>query len=104
MTITKATESEIQQALAELDSWTVENDKLHREYKFRNFVAAFGFMAQAALLAERADHHPEWFNVYNKVVVDLTTHEAGGITQKDFDLAREMEQIAREMEQIAREV
>jgi 4a-hydroxytetrahydrobiopterin dehydratase len=94
MTITKATESEIQQTLGELESWSVENGKLHREYKFRNFVAAFGFMAQAALLAERADHHPEWFNVYNKVVVDLTTHEAGGITQKDFDLAREMEEIA----------
>ena len=94
MTITRATESEIQKAIAELDSWTVENDKLHREYKFRDFVQAFGFMAQAALLAERAAHHPEWFNVYKKVVVDLTTHEAGGITQKDFDLAREMEQIA----------
>jgi 4a-hydroxytetrahydrobiopterin dehydratase len=94
MAIARATESEIQQALAELESWTVENDKLHREYKFGDFVAAFGFMAQAALLAERANHHPEWFNVYNKVVVDLSTHEAGGITQRDFDLAREMEQIA----------
>jgi 4a-hydroxytetrahydrobiopterin dehydratase len=94
MAIARATESEIQQALAELESWTVENDKLHREYKFGDFVAAFGFMAQAALLAERANHHPEWFNVYSKVVVDLSTHEAGGITQRDFDLAREMEQIA----------
>ena len=97
MTITKATESEIQKALAELESWSVKSGKLHREYKFRNFVAAFGFMAQAALLAERADHHPEWFNVYSRVVVDLTTHEAGGITHKDFDLAREMEQIARDV-------
>jgi 4a-hydroxytetrahydrobiopterin dehydratase len=96
MTATKATESEIQQALSELESWTVENGKLHREYKFRSFVEAFGFMTQAALLAERANHHPEWFNVYNQVVVDLTTHEAGGITQKDFELAREMEQVARE--------
>jgi 4a-hydroxytetrahydrobiopterin dehydratase len=97
MTIPKATESEIQKAMAELDSWTVENGKLHREYQFRDFVGAFGFMAQVALLAERAAHHPEWFNVYNKVVVDLTTHEAGGITHKDFDLAREMEQIAGRM-------
>ena len=97
MTATKATETEIQQALAELGSWTVENGKLHREYKFRSFVEAFGFMAQAALLAERANHHPEWFNVYNRVVVDLTTHEAGGITHKDFELAREMEQAAREV-------
>jgi len=94
MTITKATESEIQKALAELDSWAVADGKLHREYRFRNFVQAFGFMAQVALLAERAAHHPEWSNVYGRVVVDLTTHEAGGITQKDVDLAREMEEIA----------
>ena len=94
MTITKATESEIQQAMADLESWTLENGKLHREYRFRDFVQAFGFMAQVALLAERAAHHPEWFNVYNKVVVDLTTHEAQGITQRDLDLAREMERIA----------
>jgi len=97
MTITKATESEIQQAMADLDSWTLESGKLHREYRFRDFVQAFGFMAQVALLAERAAHHPDWFNVYNRVVVDLTTHEAGGITQKDFDLAREMERVAREV-------
>jgi 4a-hydroxytetrahydrobiopterin dehydratase len=93
----KANESEIQQALADLRSWTVVDGKLHREYRFRGFVQAFGFMAQAALLAERAAHHPEWFNVYNRVVVDLTTHEAGGITTKDFDLAREMEAIAGRM-------
>ena len=97
MTIPKATETEIQEVIAELGSWSVESGKLHREYKFRNFVEAFGFMAQAALLAERANHHPEWFNVYNRVVVDLTTHEAGGITHRDFDLAGEMEQVAREV-------
>jgi len=97
MSIAKATEAEIQEAIAELGSWTVEDGKLHREYRFRSFVQAFGFMAQVALLAERAAHHPEWFNVYNRVVVDLTTHEAGGITQKDLDLAREMEQIAGRM-------
>jgi len=94
MTIPKATELEIQKALVELGSWTVVDGKLHREYKFRNFVYAFGFMVQVALLAERAAHHPEWFNVYNRVVVDLTTHEAEGITQKDLDLAREMEELA----------
>jgi 4a-hydroxytetrahydrobiopterin dehydratase len=97
MTIFKATEQEIQKAIAGLGSWTVESGKLHREYRFRDFVQAFGFMTQAALLAERAAHHLEWFNVYNKVVVDLTTHEAGGITQNDFDLAHEMEQIAGQM-------
>ena len=97
MTITKATEPEMQKALAELGSWTIVYGKLHREYKFGSFVQAFGFMAEVALLAERAAHHPEWFNVYNRVVVDLTTHEAGGITRKDLDLAREMEEIAGRM-------
>ena len=97
MTVQKATGAEIEEALAELDSWTVESGKLHREYRFRDFVRAFGFMAQVALLAERSSHHPEWKNVYNRVVVDLTTHEAQGITQKDLDLAREMEQIAARM-------
>jgi 4a-hydroxytetrahydrobiopterin dehydratase len=97
MTLEKATRTEIQEALVGLGSWTLENGKLHREYRFRSFVQAFGFMAQVALLAERAAHHPEWFNVYNRVVVDLTTHEAEGITQKDLDLAREMEQIAGQM-------
>ena len=95
MTITRATEAEIQDLLAELDAWTIENGKLHREYKFRSFVQAFGFMAQVALLAERAAHHPEWANVYNRVVVDLTTHDAGGITRKDLELARQMEQVAK---------
>ncbi len=94
MTEEKATELEIQEVLADLDFWTVKDGKLHREYRFRDFVQAFGFMAQAALLAERSAHHPEWFNVYNRVVVDLTTHEAQGITQKDFHLARAMEQIS----------
>ena len=94
MTITRATEPEIQKAIAELGSWAIANGKLHREYRFRTFVQAFGFMTQVALLAERAAHHPEWFNVYNRVVVDLTTHEAGGITRKDLDLAREIEEIA----------
>ena len=97
MTPERATQTEIQETLIELGSWTLEEEKLHREYRFRDFVQAFGFMAQAALLAERAAHHPEWFNVYNRVVVDLTTHEVQGITQKDLDLAREMDQIAKQM-------
>jgi 4a-hydroxytetrahydrobiopterin dehydratase len=96
MTLNRATQAEIQEALIKLGSWILEEGKLHREYRFRDFVQAFGFMTQAALLAERAAHHPEWFNVYNRVVVDLTTHEAEGITQKDLDLAREMEQIAKQ--------
>lgn len=97
MAMTKATDQEIRAVIDELGTWTVEGGKLHREYLFRDFVQAFGFMTQAALLAERAAHHPEWFNVYNRVVVDLTTHEAKGITHRDFDLARSMEQIANRM-------
>lgn len=94
MAVAKATDQEIQAALAELDAWSLQEGKLHREYTFKDFVQAFGFMAQVALVAERAAHHPEWFNVYGKVVVDLTTHEAGGISHKDFDLARQMEKLA----------
>ena len=90
----KITDQQLQAFLDEFSSWTVEKGKLHRAYKFKDFVQAFGFMTQVALLAERAAHHPEWFNVYNRVVVDLTTHEAQGITAKDLDLAREMESIA----------
>jgi 4a-hydroxytetrahydrobiopterin dehydratase len=97
MAMTKATDEEIGAVIDELGAWTVEEGKLHREYVFRDFVQAFGFMTQAALLAERAAHHPEWFNVYNRVVVDLTTHEASGITQRDFELARGMEQITNRM-------
>lgn len=71
-------------------AWCLQNGKLHREFKFPDFVSAFAFMTRVALLAERANHHPEWSNVYNTVVIDLTTHDAGGISPKDFDLAREI--------------
>jgi len=94
MAIRKATDQEIQAFVEQADQWTVVDGKLHREFVFKDFVQAFGFMTQVALLAERADHHPEWFNVYKTVIVDLTTHEADGITQRDFDLARGMERIA----------
>jgi 4a-hydroxytetrahydrobiopterin dehydratase len=85
---------EIAHRLRELPSWTVENGKLHREYRFADFVTAFGFMARAALIAEKLNHHPVWFNVYNKVVVDLTTHDAGGISATDFELATTMEKLS----------
>lgn len=77
-------------ATEELTGWSVVDGKLHAEFKFADFSAAFGFMARSALVAETMDHHPEWFNVYNRVVVDLTTHDAGGITQSDVELARRM--------------
>lgn len=78
------------------DGWHLNDGKLRRIYQFENFIEAFGFMTQVALVAEKADHHPEWFNVYNRVVVDLTTHDAGGISLRDFELAATMEQLARQ--------
>ena len=94
MATTKLGSDEITQRLAKLPQWKVENAKLHREYKFGSFVEAFGFMASCALVAEKLDHHPEWFNVYSRVVVDLTTHDAGGISARDFELAEHMDRIA----------
>lgn len=91
----KLTEGEIATQLASLPNWTIEGGKLHREYKFADFVAAFGFMTSAALVAQRMDHHPEWFNVWNQVRVDLMTHDAKGITVLDVQLARSMEELAR---------
>jgi 4a-hydroxytetrahydrobiopterin dehydratase len=90
----KLTPVEIEARLGALPGWSVEAGKLHRAYKFADFVAAFGFMARAALIAEKMDHHPEWSNVWNRVVVDLTTHDAGGITEKDLALAAAMERLA----------
>lgn len=90
----KLTETELDDALTELDGWSVEDGKLHKEYEFEDFVAAFGFMASAALCAERKNHHPEWFNVYNRVRVDLSTHDVGGITTWDVELAKEMDTVA----------
>ena len=72
------------------NSWEIKDGKLYREFKFKSFVSAFGFMAQVALLAERANHHPKWSNVYNKVEIYLTTHEAKGISKRDFELAQEI--------------
>ena len=91
---TRSSESEIAAQMAQLPGWLVEGEKLHRLYRFADFVTAFGFMASAALVAERLNHHPEWFNVYGTVRVHLTTHDAGGITAFDFELAREMEKLA----------
>ncbi|MBI1375203.1 MAG: 4a-hydroxytetrahydrobiopterin dehydratase [Phycisphaera sp.] len=91
---TKLTGDEIAAALAGLAGWTLVDGKLHAEFKFADFNAAFGFMTRCALVAEQMNHHPEWFNVWNTVRVDLSTHDAGGVTQKDVDLATKMNQIA----------
>lgn len=72
----------------------MKNDKLHREFRFKDFTHAFGFMSMVALVAEKTNHHPEWFNVYNKVVVDLTTHEVKGVSERDFQLAQSMDKLA----------
>jgi 4a-hydroxytetrahydrobiopterin dehydratase len=90
----KLSDDAILAGLDDLDGWSLADEKLHREFRFRNFVTAFGFMTSAAIEAEKMDHHPEWFNVYNKVVVQLTTHDAGGITELDFQLAKIMNQLA----------
>lgn len=83
----KLSDAEIQEQLSSLDGWTIDQGKLYREFKFANFVQAFGFMSQVALLAESLNHHPELFNVYNTVKIHLSTHDAGGITSKDTQLA-----------------
>ena len=93
--LAKLTDAQITAELATLEGWTRAGDKLHRELKFKDFVAAFGFMASVALVAEKLDHHPEWFNVYNTVRVELSTHDAGGITGKDFQLARAIDALAK---------
>jgi 4a-hydroxytetrahydrobiopterin dehydratase len=89
----KLSESEIQSKLRELPGWSLREGKLHRDLTFRDFNAAFGFMARVALYAEKRDHHPEWSNVYNRVSIDLTSHDAGGLTERDFDLARAVNDI-----------
>jgi 4a-hydroxytetrahydrobiopterin dehydratase len=83
-------------ALAKLDGWSevAGRDAISRTYTFADFNAAFGFMARAALVAEKLDHHPEWFNVYNRVEVTLATHDAGGVTERDVKLADAMNRIA----------
>lgn len=92
MTIAKLTESEINQRLEALNQWELKENKLHFEHEFKDFKEAFSFMTKIAEAAEEMNHHPEWFNVYNKVRIDLTTHDAGGISQKDFELAHKINQ------------
>ncbi|MGE0152671.1 MAG: 4a-hydroxytetrahydrobiopterin dehydratase [Reyranellaceae bacterium] len=85
------------QALAQLPGWQpVEGrDAIAKSFKFADFNAAFGFMARVALMAEKSDHHPEWFNVWNRVDITLSTHDAGGVTEKDIALATFIEQAAK---------
>ena len=84
----RLSESDIDEELKKLSGWDVKDGKLHKEFQFDNFNQAFGFMTRAAMEIEKMNHHPEWFNVYNRITVDLTTHDAGGITNNDVNLAR----------------
>jgi 4a-hydroxytetrahydrobiopterin dehydratase len=93
----RLTEADLAAAMPQLPAWTIHEGKLHRKYVFPDFAHAFGFMATAAPIIERMNHHPEWSNVYNRVTVDLSTHDAGGITQKDVDLALALEGIAKKL-------
>ena len=79
---------EISQELKNLPGWNVKDEKLHKDFEFDSFNEAFGFMTRAAMEIEKMNHHPEWFNVYNRLSVDLMTHDAGGITKNDIQLAR----------------
>jgi 4a-hydroxytetrahydrobiopterin dehydratase len=93
MTIKKLSDTEIADRLIQVPAWKRDGDKIRRDFRFDSFVTAFGFMTQVALLAEKADHHPEWSNVYNRVSIELTTHDASGLSQRDFDLAKLIDKL-----------
>jgi len=90
----KLSEAELQARVASLPKWRVLDGRLCREFEFPNFTRAFSFMTAVALVAEKRDHHPDWSNSYGKVVIQLTSHDAGGLTQRDFDLATAIDSIA----------
>ena len=84
----RLSQEEIDEELKKLHGWSVINEKLHKEFSFDSFNQAFGFMTRAAMEIEKMNHHPEWFNVYNRITIELTTHDAGGITKNDVNLAK----------------
>lgn len=90
----RLSENEINEELKNLQGWSVVNEKLHKEFQFESFNQAFGFMTRAAMEIEKMNHHPEWFNVYNRITVELTTHDAGGITKNDVNLAKILNSLA----------
>ena len=92
--MTKLSDEQIRKELGNLPGWSVVNGKLHKEFIFKDFIEVFGFMTIAALHIEKMNHHPEWFNVYNKLKIDLVTHDAGGITQNDINLARTLNSLS----------
>ncbi len=90
----KLSSEQISEELKNLPGWSVKDEKLHKDFEFNDFNQAFGFMTRAAMHIEKMNHHPEWFNVYNKLTVDLTTHDAGGITENDINLAKILNSLA----------
>ncbi len=90
----KYSEEEAREALKELEGWELLDERIRKTFVFSNFVEAFGFMSSVAILAERANHHPEWSNVYKTVTIELTTHEADGLTKRDFSLAMEINGVS----------
>ena len=94
--MTKLNEQEIQARISKVDSaWILKGKFIHRAFIFKDFIQAFSFMTSVALIAEKSDHHPNWKNAYNKVNIALSTHNADGLTDKDFELAREIDQVLK---------
>ncbi|HYB04102.1 MAG TPA: 4a-hydroxytetrahydrobiopterin dehydratase [Nitrososphaerales archaeon] len=91
----KYSASEIKEQLVKLKNWKVERGKLHRELEFPSFEDALAFMVRASLDIAKIDHHPEWFNVYNRITIDLVTHDLGGISGYDFILARKLDELTK---------
>ncbi|MFM5916126.1 MAG: 4a-hydroxytetrahydrobiopterin dehydratase [Novosphingobium sp.] len=93
MSVPRLSQAQVDSLLAEVSGWSLRDDgkAITRTFKFKDFNAAFGFMTRVALYADKADHHPEWFNVYNRVEMTLTTHDADGLSQRDADMARAIE-------------
>lgn len=93
--VDKLDDGAVSAALKDSPDWTLAEDgsAISRSFRFDDFVSAFGFMTKVAILAEKANHHPEWSNVYNKVDIRLTTHDAGGLSQRDFDLAKKIDAL-----------
>src|ERR1700679_1876719 len=92
--MSKINQADMKAAIKKLSGWSYGKKKLRKEFKFANFRDAFAFMTRCALEIEKMDHHPEWFNVYNKITVELTTHDAGDVTEKDVKLAKIMDRVA----------
>lgn len=93
MAIERLPPKEIERRLRELEGWSIDDGKLHRDLRFADFVEAFGFMTRVALHAESMNHHPQWSNVYNRVSIHLSTHDAGGISRYDFELAAKIDAL-----------